>query len=103
MDKVQSVIDLHVNSVNTHFNTLTSLTDTVRPEDDPFVEHYQTPAILEILCEEDEEFKNSLKTFISTIDDCEALIGKEVIRRYGGFYGPTCVVDFALILVVLVM
>lgn len=95
--QAQSVIDLHVNSVNTHFNTLTSLTDTVRPEDDPFVEHYQTPAILEILCEEDEEFKNSLKTFISTIDDCEALIGKEVIRRYGGFYGPTCVVDFALI------
>ncbi|MPL83204.1 hypothetical protein SDC9_29471 [bioreactor metagenome] len=95
--QAQSVIDLHVNSVNTHFNTLSSLTDTVRPEDDPFVEHYQTPAILEILCEEDEDFEKSLKTFISTIDDCESLIGKEVIRRYGGFYGPTCVVDFALI------
>lgn len=24
------------------------------------------------------------------------MIGKEVVRRYGGFYGPTCVVDFAL-------
>ncbi|KZX15099.1 hypothetical protein MBCUT_17220 [Methanobrevibacter cuticularis] len=95
--QAQSVIDLHVSSVNTHFNALSGLTDTVRPEDDPFVEHYQTPAILEILCEEDESFHNSLKKFIDTIDDCEALIGKEVIRRYGGFYGPTCVVDFALI------
>ncbi|MCC7552969.1 MAG: DUF2193 domain-containing protein [Methanobacteriaceae archaeon] len=96
-NQCQSVFDLHVNSINTHYNTLSNLTDTVRPEDDPFVEHYQTSPILEILCEEDESFEKSLKTFISTIDDCEALIGKEVIRRYGGFYGPTCVVDFALI------
>ena len=95
--QAKSVFDLHIDSVNAHFNILSDLTDTVRPEDDPFVEHYQTPAILEILCEEDEEFEKSLKTFISTIGDCEALIGKEVIRRYGGFYGPTCVVDFALI------
>lgn len=93
----QSVIDLHVNSVEAHYNILSDLTDTVRPEDDPFVEHYQTPAILEILCEEDEEFCRSMKTFVDTIGNCEALIGKEVIRRYGGFYGPTCVVDFALI------
>ena len=39
----KSVIDLHVDSVNTHYNTLVNLTDTIRPEDDPFVEHYQTP------------------------------------------------------------
>lgn len=52
--QAQSVFDLHVDSVNAHFNILSDLTDTVRPEDNPFVEHYQTPAILEILCEEDE-------------------------------------------------
>ena len=40
---------------------------------------------------------DSLDKFIDKIASCEALIGKEVIRRYGGFYGPTCVVDFALI------
>jgi hypothetical protein len=96
-NQAKSVFDLHIDSVNAHFNILYDLADTVRVEDDPFVEHYQTPAILEILCEEDEEFENSLKTFVSTIDNCEALIGKEAIRRYGGFYGPTCVVDFALI------
>ena len=93
----QSVFDLHIDSVNAHFNILSDLTDTVRSEDDPFVEHYQTPAILEILAEEDEKFENSLKTFVDTIGECEAIIGKEVVRRYGGFYGPTCVVDFALI------
>ena len=93
----QSVFDLHIDSVNAHFNILSDLTKTVRPEDDPFVEHYQTPAILEILCEEDEKFENSLKTFVETIGECDAISGKEAIRRYGGFYGPTCVVDFALI------
>lgn len=92
----KAVFDLHINSVNAHYNILSSLTDTVRPEDDPFVEHYQTPAILEILYSEDNEFKNSMDSFIEAIGKAEALIGKEVVRRYGGFYGPTCVVDFAL-------
>lgn len=93
----ESVLNLHKNSINVHFKTLTSLTDKVRPEDDPFVEHYQTPVILEILYEEDAEFKSSMDKFIEAIGKSEALIGREVVRRYGGFYGPTCVVDFALI------
>lgn len=93
----KSVIDLHVNSVKAHYSTLVGLTDTIRPEDDPFVEHYQTPAVLEILYENDESFKASVDKFIEGIEKAEALIGREVVRRYGGFYGPTCVVDFALI------
>ncbi len=93
----KSVFKLHVDSVNAHFNILSSLTKTIRPEDDPFVEHYQTPAILEIICEEDEKFKKSLDAFIGAVGRAEALIGLEAARRYGGFYGPTCVVDFALI------
>jgi len=93
----ESVIGLHVDSVNAHYNALVNLTDTIRPEDDPFVEHYQTPAVLEILYENDESFKNSVNKFIEAVGKAEALIGREVVRRYGGFYGPTCVVDFALI------
>lgn len=93
----KSVFKLHVDSVNAHFNVLSTLTKTIRPEDDPFVEHYQTPAILEIVCEEDEKFKKSLEAFIAAVGKAEALVGLEAARRYGGFYGPTCVVDFALI------
>ena len=93
----EAVINLHVDSINTHYDTLTSLTDTVRPEDDPFVEHYQTPAILEILYEEDESFKKSVDKFIDAIGKAEDIIGLDSVRRYAGFYGPTCVVDFALI------
>jgi hypothetical protein len=55
----QAVIDLHKESVKAHYNILSKLTKTVRPEDDPFVEHYQTPVILEILYEKDPEFKRA--------------------------------------------
>ncbi|ABR54060.1 conserved hypothetical protein [Methanococcus vannielii SB] len=92
-----AVFSLHKDSINAHFDILCDLTKTVRPEDDPFVEHYQTPAILEILYKEDPEFRKSVEKFIDAVDKSESLIGREVIRRYAGFYGPTCVVDFALI------
>jgi len=91
----KEVIDLHVQSVNAHYDILLGLTDTIRPEDDPFVEHYQTPPILEILYDEDPAFKKSMWKFIDAIAENKALMGRESVRRYGGMYGLTCVVDFA--------
>ena len=94
--QAESVINLHKESVKNHFEILSSITDTLKCEDDPFIEHFQTPPVLEILCEEDGEFADSLDKFIAAIADNEAIVAKESIRRYGGFYGPTCVVDFAM-------
>jgi len=96
-DQSQAVIDLHKNSVISHSEVLQGLATTVRPEDDPFVEHYQTPVVLEILKSQDEAFAKSVDAFTEAIAAAEARIGLEAVRRYGGFYGPTCVVDFALI------
>lgn len=96
-DQAQSVFDLHTNSVKSHYDTLVSLADTIRPEDDPMVEHYQTPPVLEILKEEDSAFNDSVEKFAESIAEHEAIVSKESIRHYAGFYGPTCVVDFALI------
>jgi len=92
----KEVFALHVQSVNAHYDILTGLTDTIRPEDDPFIEHYQTPPILEILYAEDKGFKASMWKFIDALAENKALIGREAVRRYGGMYGPTCVVDFAM-------
>jgi hypothetical protein len=91
----KEVFDLHVESVKAHHEILLGLTDTIRPEDDPFIEHYQTPPILEILYEADPSFKKSMWKFIDAIGENKALIGLESVRRYGGMYGLTCVVDFA--------
>lgn len=91
------VIKLHVDSVNAHFDVFNEITETVVPEDDPFVEHYQTPAIMELLYEMDPAFRDAVDKFLKGIADHEALVGKEAMRRYGGFYGPTAVVDFAFV------
>jgi len=95
----KEVIDLHVQSVNIHYDILTKIAvnGTIRPEDDPFVEHYQTGPILEILYDLDPAFKASMWKFIDALNEPEnrALIGREVVARYGGMYGLTCVVDFA--------
>ncbi|NLO77102.1 MAG: DUF2193 family protein, partial [Methanomicrobiales archaeon] len=93
----KAVIDLHVQSVNSHYESMKAITNYVRPEDDPFVEHYQTPVVLEVLREQDEKFNKSMETFIAQIGKMNAMIGLESARRYAGFYGPTCVVDFAMI------
>jgi hypothetical protein len=95
-EQCKEVFDLHIESVNAHFKILTELTDTVRPEDDPFVEHFQTPVILEILYAEDLTFKKSVDLFIKAIGEEEALVGREAVRRYGGVYGPVAGVDFTL-------
>lgn len=92
----KEVFDLHIESVKAHYEILLGLTDTIRPEDDPFIEHYQTPPILELLYEADPAFKKSMWKFIDAIAENKALIGLESVRRYGGMYGLTCVVDFAL-------
>ena len=43
------------------------------------------------------DLKKSVDKFIETIGKSEDIIGLDSVRRYAGFYGPTCVVDFALI------
>jgi hypothetical protein len=93
----KEVFDLHVQSVNAHYDILTKIAvnGTIRPEDDPFVEHYQTPPILEILYDADPAFKASMWKFIDALAANKALLGRESARIYGGMYGPTCVVDFA--------
>lgn len=91
------IIRLHKDSVNAHYEILKQLADTVRCEDDAFVEHYQTPAVMEILYELDPAFRGAVEQFVNAIADNEALIGRESTRRYGGFYGPTAVVDFAFV------
>jgi hypothetical protein len=92
----KAVINLHKESVKNHFEVLSTLTTHVREEDDPFVEHYQTPVVLDIICSEDEAFAGSMEKFADTIREHEALIGREAARCYAGFYGPVCSVDFAL-------
>jgi len=95
----KEVFDLHVQSVNAHYDILNKIAvnNTIRPEDDPFVEHYQTGPILELLYDMDPAFKASMWKFVDALAEPDnlALLGREAVARYGGMYGLTCVVDFA--------
>jgi hypothetical protein len=96
---VEGSVHLHVQSVNAHYEILDKILrqNTIRAEDDPFVEHYQTGPILELLYDMDPAFKASMWKFIDALaePDNVALLGREAVARYGGMYGLTCVVDFA--------
>ncbi len=93
--QVEEVFKLHVESVVAHYEILRDLTTTIRPEDDPFVEHYQTPPIFEILMEDDPKFREAVEKFIEQLKKERAFIQRECIRRYAGYYGPIACVSFA--------
>jgi len=93
----KEVIDLFVNSVVAHYEILKEIArgGTIRPEDDPYVEHYQTPVVLKILYELDPKFREAVEIFVKEIEKRRDLIGREAAKKYAGYYGPTTVVDFA--------
>ena len=72
-----AVINLHKESVRNHFSVLSSLTTHVREEDDPFVEHYQTPVVLDILCAADE---------CSVLYTCNVVFSSSVIVTAGKLF-----------------
>ena len=90
------VFSLHKESVRNHYEILDELTKTLAWQDEPYTEHFQTPALMEILYELDPEFREFVERFIQRIGDSEAIVSREGMRKYSGFYGPTCVADFAL-------
>jgi len=90
------VFDLHKESVRHHYEILCDLTDTINYADEPYTETIQTPALMEILYENDTEFRAFVERFIKRIDESDAVISKECARKHSGFYGPVCVADFAL-------
>jgi hypothetical protein len=93
----KEVIDLFKTAVLAHYEILKEIArgSTIRPEDDPFVEHYQTPVVLKILYELDPKFREAVEKFVEEIEKRKDLIGREAIKKYTGYYGPTTVVDFA--------
>ena len=92
----EAVFNLHKESVRQHFNILNDLTDTVNYRDEPYTEHIQGPALMEMLYERDPAYRKFVEKFIEELGRSEALISKEAARKHSGFYGPVCVADFAL-------
>ena len=90
----KDVFDLYVASANAGYNVINSLTKYVFPEDEPWLEHYQTTIVFEILYEFDKNFKRASKKVAQAIDKFDDLIQEEIFSRFYGRYGPTWIVDY---------
>jgi hypothetical protein len=94
--QAKAVFCLQKDLVSADYTILRGVTaGPIRPEDDPFIGHYPAPVDMEILYDVDRGFRKGVDLFIKGVPRSEALIGKESARRYDGFYGPRCAVDFA--------
>ena len=90
----KEVFDLYIVSANAGYNIIKGLTDYIYPQDEPWLEHYQTTAVFEILYEYDRDFKRASTTLVKAIDKSDDLIQKEVFARFYGRYGQTWIVDY---------
>ncbi|WP_456369835.1 DUF2193 family protein [Geoglobus sp.] len=92
-----SAFQLYRSSLIAHFETLTSLTDTIQPFESAFLEWMQTPVAFKRLMELDSSFRESVEVLARTIDESDEIISLEAMRLANGFYGVTSAKDFAAI------
>ncbi|AIY90395.1 DUF2193 family protein [Geoglobus acetivorans] len=92
-----SAFQLYRSSLIIHFETLTALTDSIKPFESAFLEWMQTPVAFERLKELDSSFRESVETLAKTVDESDEIIGIEAMRLANGFYGVTSAKDFAAI------
>lgn len=88
---------LYRSSLIIHYETLTSLTETIQPFESAFLEWMQTPVAFERLMELDSSFRESVEILAKTIDESDEIISLEAMRLVNGFYGVTSAKDFAAI------
>lgn len=83
----KEIINLFKKSAEANFETIKSLTDTIRPEDEPWIENFQAPPILGILYELDPKFKKAIEKFIKKLDRSDRIVERMVFLRYSGIQG----------------
>jgi len=90
----KEVFDLYTTAANAAYDILSGLTDQVFPEDEPWLEHYQTTAVFEILYEHDKSFKQAAVSLAGAVDKSDDLIEQEAFAKFYGRYGPTWTADY---------
>ena len=88
------VLELYKVSANAGYDVLSSLTEHVLPEDEPWLEHYETTAVFEVLYEFDRDFKRASLKVAEAIDKADGLILDDVVARFSGRYGPSWIADY---------
>lgn len=93
-EQSKEVLNLYKISANAGYDVLSSLTENVRPEDEPWLEHYETTAVFEVLYEFDMDFKRASQKVAEAIEKADDLILNEALARFSGRYGPSWIADY---------
>ena len=93
-EQSKEVFDLYIASANSAYSVLSELTDHVLPEDEPWLEHYQTTAVFEILYEYDRSFRRAALKVVEAVEKSDDLIEEELFAKFSGRYGPTWIADY---------
>lgn len=85
------VIKLYEICGKLHQDIIRSLTQSIRPEDEPWTENFQVPPILEIFYETDPAFRKAVEKFVDKLMESDHLVDRMCFCRYSGVLGPTSV------------
>lgn len=85
------VIHLYEICGKLHQDIIRSLTQFIRPEDEPWTENFQVPPILEIFYEIDPAFRKAVEKFVDKLMESDHLVDRMCFCRYSGVLGPTSV------------
>jgi hypothetical protein len=85
------VIKLYEICGKLHQDIIRSLTQSIRPEDEPWTENFQVPPILEIFYEIDPAFRKAVEKFVDKLMESDHLVDRMCFCRYSGVLGPTSV------------
>ena len=85
------IINLYKICGKVHQEIIRRLTDSVRPEDEPWTENFQVPPILEIFYEVDPAFRRAVERFVDKLVESDHLVDRMCFCRYSGVLGPTSV------------
>ncbi len=86
----KTTIQMYRQAARFHYECIRGMTDTIHPHDEPWLENIQAPAIIQLLKEQDPQFKRAVDDLIQAIDkDEQRAVERTAMARYTGQYGPT--------------
>ena len=74
----KEIINLYKEAARAHYETIKSLTSTIKAKDEPWTENFQAPATLSILFELDSNFKKSIEKFVKELKKSDRIIERMI-------------------------
>lgn len=85
-----TTIRMYRQAARFHYECIHGMTDTIHPHDEPWLENIQAPAVIQLLKEQDPQFKRAVDGLIQAIDkDEHRAVERMAMACYTGQYGPT--------------